>query len=122
MGKWDFFKSGWRPLLGWLSLVIIFAAFIIHPAMIWTISLFGLKIIPPIIDSTAIMNIIALILGVGAMRTVEKLGGISNHHSPSGRYRSNKRPSYHSSDDEDEDEYGDEPSTPKRPTRPTLKD
>lgn len=78
MTKWELFKAGWRPTLGWLSFVIIFSAFIIHPALLWTVSLFNIKITVPVMDSNAILNVVALIIGVGAMRTVEKINGISD--------------------------------------------
>lgn len=86
MTKWEFFKSGWRPMLGWLSLVIVFSAFIVHPFLLWVVALFFPGIVPPVLDSTAILNVIALIIGVGTMRTIEKLKGIPD------KYDSNNTP------------------------------
>lgn len=80
MTKWDFFKSGWRPLLGWISLIIVFAAFIIHPLLLWVIAFFKLGIVAPIIDPIAILNIVGLIVGVGVMRTIEKVNGVPDSY------------------------------------------
>jgi len=72
MPKWTFYKAGWRPALGWLSVLIIFWAFLIHPALTWYIALMGYKVVIPAIDATAMLNLVAIVIGVGAMRTYEK--------------------------------------------------
>ena len=73
ISKWTFFKAGWRPALGWLSVIIVFYSFIIHPAIIWWVILNGYVITVPMIDSTALLNLVAIVIGVGAMRTYEKV-------------------------------------------------
>lgn len=81
MTKWEFFKSGWRPMLGWLSLIIVFSSYIIHPLLLWVVAFFFPGVVPPTIDSSSIINIVTLIIGVGAMRTIEKLKGVpDNYH------------------------------------------
>ena len=71
--KWTFYKSGWRPALGWLSVIIIFYAFILHPSLVWYISFMGYNITIPVIDSAALLNLVAIVVGIGAMRTYEKV-------------------------------------------------
>jgi hypothetical protein len=71
--KWTLYKAGWRPALGWLSVLVVFYAFILHPSLVWYISLTGLKMNIPVIDAAAMINLVAIVIGVGAMRTYEKV-------------------------------------------------
>ncbi len=71
--KWGFYKAGWRPALGWLSVLIVFYSFIIHPVILWIVIFKGITITPPVIDATALLNLVAIIIGVGAMRSYEKV-------------------------------------------------
>jgi len=73
MQKWTFFKAGWRPALGWLSVIIVFYSFIIHPIIVWYALLHGFKIALPLIDATALLNLVGIVVGIGAMRTYEKV-------------------------------------------------
>ena len=91
--KWTLYKAGWRPALGWLSVLIVFYAFIVHPSLVWYISLMGYKITIPVIDAAAMINLVAIVIGVGAMRTYEKV----RYNDKFSRFR---RPRFE--DDEDE--------------------
>lgn len=73
MDSWTRYKAGWRPALGWLSVIIVFYSFIIHPIIVWVALWYGLKIVIPIIDATALLNLVAIVIGVGAMRSYEKV-------------------------------------------------
>jgi len=73
-GNW--FTSGWRPCIGWVcgaglayaALIEPFARFI---AKVW----FGYTGEFPVIDTTLTMQILMGMLGLGAMRSVEKVKG-----------------------------------------------
>ena len=73
-GNW--FTAGWRPCIGWVcgaglayaALIEPFARFI---AKVW----FGYTGEFPVIDTTLTMQILMGMLGLGAMRSVEKIKG-----------------------------------------------
>ena len=73
-GNW--FTAGWRPCIGWVcgaglayaALIEPFARFI---AKVW----FGYTGEFPVIDTTLTMQILLGMLGLGAMRSVEKVKG-----------------------------------------------
>ena len=73
-GNW--FTAGWRPCIGWVcgaglayaALIEPFARFI---AKVW----FGYTGEFPVIDTTLTMQILMGMLGLGAMRSVEKVKG-----------------------------------------------
>ena len=73
-GNW--FTAGWRPCIGWVcgaglayaALIEPFARFI---AKVW----FGYMGEFPVIDTTLTMQILMGMLGLGAMRSVEKVKG-----------------------------------------------
>lgn len=73
MERWTFYKSGWRPALGWLSVLIVMYAFLIHPGLMWVFTAMGWKTSPYEIDPAALINLVAIVIGVGAMRTYEKV-------------------------------------------------
>lgn len=108
VSSWTFFKAGWRPALGWLSVAIVFYSFIIHPALIWWVILNGYKITIPMIDSAALLNLVAIVIGVGAMRTYEKVRFNEMSDRPS-RHRPSSRPRYN----EPRDNEG--PRAPRNP-------
>ena len=77
-GNW--FTAGWRPCIGWVcgaglayaALIEPFARFI---AKVW----FGYTGEFPVIDTTLTMQILMGMLGLGAMRTVEKVKGAESN-------------------------------------------
>ena len=77
-GNW--FTAGWRPCIGWVcgaglayaALIEPFARFI---AKVW----FGYTGEFPVIDTTLTMQILLGMLGLGAMRSVEKVKGAESN-------------------------------------------
>ena len=77
-GNW--FTAGWRPCIGWVcgaglayaALIEPFARFI---AKVW----FGYTGAFPVIDTTLTMQILMGMLGLGAMRSVEKVKGAESN-------------------------------------------
>jgi hypothetical protein len=77
-GNW--FTAGWRPCIGWVcgaglayaALIEPFARFI---AKVW----FGYTGEFPVIDTTLTMQILMGMLGLGAMRSVEKVKGAESN-------------------------------------------
>jgi hypothetical protein len=73
-GNW--FTAGWRPCIGWVCGAGLAYAALIEPfarftAKVW----FGYTGEFPVIDTTLTMQILMGMLGLGAMRSVEKVKG-----------------------------------------------
>ena len=69
---WEFFKAGWRPMLGWVSVFIIFYSFVIHPSLVWYTAFAYPDVKSPALDAYALLNLVAIVIGVGAMRSFDK--------------------------------------------------
>lgn len=66
------FVAGWRPFVGWVGGFSLAYAAILEPFMTWTARLYGSTVIFPVIDTTITMQILFGLLGLGAMRSVDK--------------------------------------------------
>lgn len=69
----SFFKSGWRPSVGWICSIAFGLHFVIFPILNWFIMLCGqLPILVPFQMDTLLTVLLGL-LGLGTMRTIEKI-------------------------------------------------
>lgn len=81
-----FFLAGWRPSLGWIASVSIFSYYvppIILQTYFWLrLSLATSELVPfpHNFDMGEIMGLVASLLGMGVLRTVEKSTGTNNLH------------------------------------------
>lgn len=64
------FVAGWRPAIGWVCAVSLAYPFIINPTIQWWTGAPG-----PEMPTEALMSVIFSLLGLGGMRTVEKIKG-----------------------------------------------
>lgn len=71
------FVSGWRPFIGWICGSGLAMQFIIGPLATWGGALAGRVVIFPSLDMGTLITLLAGMLGLGAMRTVEKLNGVA---------------------------------------------
>ena len=71
------FTSGWRPFVGWLCGVGLGWNFIIRPALEAGMTVAGHPIALPAADMSELMPLLFGLLGLGAMRTVEKIKGVA---------------------------------------------
>lgn len=75
-GNSNLFVSGWRPFIGWCCGVGFLYGAAIQPMLhgivktVWHVDL------PPI-DTNAVYSILGGMLGLGAMRTTEKVNGVA---------------------------------------------
>jgi hypothetical protein len=76
----NFFVSGWRPSIGWVCSASLAFNFIIMPMGIWVAKFFKFEIAPLTLDMQTLMTILFALLGIGTMRTVEKLKGAQGNH------------------------------------------
>jgi hypothetical protein len=61
------FVSGWRPAIGWICALSLFYEFIIIP------TLYAFNINIDIMDSSVLHSLVASLLGIGTLRTYEKI-------------------------------------------------
>lgn len=70
------FVSGWRPFIGWVCGVALLYNFIVRDIIAWVIRSSGSAIeMPPELAMTHLITILMGMLGLGGLRTVEKLQG-----------------------------------------------
>lgn len=66
------FVAGWRPFLGWICGMALLARYFVVPILAWISSIKGWPA-PPELDWSDLMPLMFGMLGLGAMRTVEKV-------------------------------------------------
>jgi hypothetical protein len=72
----DLFRGGWRPFVGWVGGAALAVQFIVRPLLPWGVGLFGAQVAPiPSLDMTDLMTILGGLLGLGGLRTAERLKG-----------------------------------------------
>ena len=77
------FVSGWRPAVAWVCVFGFAYQFVLQPFIGYGLSIHstyhGLPIPPPpTLDSTQMMTLLLGLLGLGGMRTIEKVNGVAN--------------------------------------------
>lgn len=69
------FVAGWRPFIGWVCGLGFAWAFLGHPVFEWVVAMRHLGVAPPAIHVGDMMELVFALLGLGALRTTEKLAG-----------------------------------------------
>jgi hypothetical protein len=73
----DMFRGGWRPATGWACVFGLVYQFIVQPILPWAVSVSGGSVPPlPPIDNETLMVLLTGMLGLGGMRSWEKIKGI----------------------------------------------
>lgn len=68
------FVAGWRPFIGWVGGFALAYQFILYPLLVWGWALFeGPGDPPPPFTSDVLYTLIAGMLGIGGMRSFDKL-------------------------------------------------
>ena len=74
------FVAGWRPFIGWVGGIALAYQFILYPIMIWGWAFFQAKgwiskglSPPPVFESGPLFAIITGMLGIGGMRSFDKV-------------------------------------------------
>lgn len=76
----SWFVAGWRPACGWCCALALFVQFLVAPLATWTASLLGHRIAFPDLDMATLMPLLAGMLGLGGLRTIEKIQGAAGNH------------------------------------------
>lgn len=72
----SFFRGGWRPAVGWLCVAGFGYMTVVRPILPWVANLLGADVPPlPAIDTAEIGALLFGMLGLGGMRTAERLKG-----------------------------------------------
>lgn len=71
----NMFVAGWRPFVGWIC-GAGFGVTILGPLLTWISGLCGHPVQFPAMDTESLMTILFGMLGLGGMRTVEKVSGV----------------------------------------------
>ena len=67
------FVSGWRPAVGWVCVLGMAGNFIVIPFTNMALEIAGYAVSLPLIDMETLLPVLLGMLGLGAMRTVEKV-------------------------------------------------
>lgn len=70
------FVAGWRPFVGWTCGVGLVYQSMIHNILEWISRIQGWPT-PPAVDSATLIYILCALLGVGGLRTVEKINRVT---------------------------------------------
>jgi hypothetical protein len=72
------FKGGWRPAIGWCCALSLFWTYFLQPFISFGIGVAGADIPPlPQLDMGALMPLMLGMLGLGGMRSFEKMKGLT---------------------------------------------
>lgn len=74
------FVAGWRPFIGWICGAGFGVQFVAGPLFEWGAGLFGHPIKFPQMDLGTMMPLLLGMLGLGGMRTAEKIQGAAGNH------------------------------------------
>ena len=72
------FKGGWRPFIGWTCGVAFAYHFVVQPVLVFALAAQG-GAVPdlPAFDMDSLMTVLMGMLGLGGLRTYEKLKGVT---------------------------------------------
>lgn len=73
----NLFVAGWRPYIGWTCGAGFSVQFVIGPLATWVASLLGHPTAFPPLDLSVMMPLLFGMLGLGALRTTEKVKGVA---------------------------------------------
>lgn len=76
----NLFVAGWRPFIGWVCGVGLSVQFLVGPLATWITGLFGKTVQFPSLDMGTLVTLLLGMLGLGYMRTQEKISGINSGH------------------------------------------
>ncbi len=78
----NIFVAGWRPGIGWVCVFAFALNYLVYPLLTWGLMIAKVSLSPalPQLDLTTMMPILLGLLGLGTMRTVEKINGAQGNH------------------------------------------
>jgi hypothetical protein len=76
-GSSNLFIAGWRPFVGWVCGIAMTYKFVIEPILIFGFAAAGKQIDLPPFDFSVMITVLMAMLGLGGMRTFEKVKGVN---------------------------------------------
>jgi hypothetical protein len=76
-GHSSVYVAGWRPFIGWVCGAGIAWAFVVAPVASWALLVLGIKTELPSIQFDHLFELVLAMLGIGGLRTFEKLRGVA---------------------------------------------
>jgi len=76
-GSTSLFVSGARPFIMWVCGVGLAMQFLVSPLLIWGAAILGKTLLLPALDMSTLLTLLLGLLGLGGMRTIEKLNGVA---------------------------------------------
>lgn len=70
----DLFRGGWRPAVGWVCVIGLLYTYLGQPLLAWASGMWGVPV-PPSLDLGDLLILLGGMLGLGGMRTMERLKG-----------------------------------------------
>jgi hypothetical protein len=74
-GSSHLFVAGWRPMVGWVCAAALAGQFVVTPVAVWASAIAGHPFPPPPSLDGVLWELLFGMLGLGALRTVEKVKG-----------------------------------------------
>jgi hypothetical protein len=76
-GHSSVFVAGWRPSIGWVCAAALAWAFVLAPVASWALVVLGVKAELPAIQFDHLFELVLAMLGIGGLRTFEKMRGVA---------------------------------------------
>lgn len=70
----DIFRGGWRPAVGWVCVIGLLYTYLGQPLLTWASGIWSVPA-PPSLDLGDLLILLGGMLGLGGMRTMERLKG-----------------------------------------------
>lgn len=74
------FVAGWRPAVGWVCALAFGWTYVLAPIVAYAAKLAGSTVVLPVLDLSQLSPVLMGMLGLGVMRTYEKVNGIKAGH------------------------------------------
>ena len=74
-GSSSTFIAGWRPFVGWICGCAFAWQFVVGPLLVWSLAVYGKVTTLPVIDTAMMVQLLLAMLGLGGLRTFEKVKG-----------------------------------------------
>lgn len=72
----NLFVAGWRPAVGWICVLSMGYSYFVQPLLVFLLTSFGHSIVLPAFSNGDLMTILLGMLGLGSLRTFEKIKGV----------------------------------------------
>ena len=76
-GHRSLFVAGWRPWIGWVCGIAFAWHFVAQPLFLFGLAMTGKMVPLPAFDMTSLLTVMMGMLGLGGLRTFEKMKGLT---------------------------------------------